>query len=141
MRKKIVSCGCEQFQKGGKHPSWLGCGEISGSFFGIIKNGAKSRKLEFSINKEYIWNLFLNQKRKCALTGLDLCFSKLSGGNDGTASLDRIDSTKGYTTENVWWVHKDLNTMKWDLDLEKFRYYCKRVSEIAEVEYLKTLPA
>jgi hypothetical protein len=55
--------------------------------------------------------------------------------SDGTASLDRIDNSKGYIVGNVWWVHKDINTMKMDFPLEQFRSYCKRVSEIAEREY------
>lgn len=41
-----------------------------------------------------------------------------------TASLDRIDSSKGYTIDNVWWIHKQLNWMKWDLTID-------RINEIA----------
>ena len=32
----------------------------------------------------------------------------------GTASLDRIDSTKGYVRGNIQWVHKDINWFKRD---------------------------
>ena len=37
-----------------------------------------------------------------------------------TASLDRIDSSKGYTEDNIQWVHKDVNQMKMDLPEQRF---------------------
>jgi hypothetical protein len=49
--------------------------------------------------------------------------------NTHTASLDRIDSSKGYFKGNVQWIHKDLNVMKMDLTEEKFIDYCKLVYE------------
>ena len=49
-------------------------GEISGSYYSAIKRGAKAREYEFNISHEYIWNLFLQQNRKCALTGIELKF-------------------------------------------------------------------
>ena len=141
LRGKIQSCGCFQFRKGKDHKQWKGCGEMAGAFFGIIRHGAKTRRLDFQITPTEIWELFIRQDRKCALTGLALTFSTLSGGNDGTASLDRIDASRGYVMDNVQWVHKDINMMKQALTTEKFKYYCRMVSEIAETEYLKTLPA
>lgn len=126
---KIKSCGCRQFQKGNFHPSWTGHGEFSGAFFSIIKHGAKIRKLKFEITKKDIWDLFLKQGRKCALTGLELKFSDYSGGKDGTASLDRIDSLKGYTIDNIQWTHKDLNIMKMHFKEEQFIRYCQLVTQ------------
>lgn len=46
-----------------------------------------------------------------------------------TASLDRIDSTKGYTLDNIQWVHKHINVMKMDLDQEYFIKLCKLVTK------------
>lgn len=134
-RKKIQSCGCEQFPLRSRSPYWKGCGEFSGTFFWTIKHGAKTRKLEFDITKKYIWELFLKQNRKCALTGIELQFASDWKTSNGTASLDRIDNSKGYIEGNVWWVHKDINQMKMDLTLSQFRDYCKKVSEISEREY------
>ena len=45
-----------------------------------------------------------------------------------TASLDRIDSNKGYIKGNVQWVHKDVNTMKMDHTQEEFIKICTMVA-------------
>jgi len=54
------------------------------------------------------------------------------GGNDwdheNTASLDRIDSSKGYVKDNVQWVHKDINRMKWNFPQDKFVKLCSFVA-------------
>lgn len=35
-----------------------------------------------------------------------------------------IDSTKVYTIDNVQWVHKNINIMKWDISQEEFINWC-----------------
>jgi predicted transcriptional regulator len=99
--------------------------EISGSYWTSIRLRADSKKLSFEITKEYIWNLFLKQGRKCALSGVPLGFGK---GTQKTASLDRIDSEKGYVKGNVQWVHKDVNYMKTDFPQEEFIEYCRLIA-------------
>lgn len=103
-----------------EHASWKGYGEISGRLFYSIKRHAIERNLLFLISLEQIWDLFLKQNRKCALSGIDLKFSSSARSSDGTASLDRIDSLKGYTVDNVQWVHKELNEMKMNMQESKF---------------------
>lgn len=128
---------------------WLSCGcllkasrkykdyeEISGTFFARIMRGAKLRNLEFSITIKQIWDLFLKQNRKCALTGLDLYFAKsvVSCNHGGTtASLDRIDPLKGYIENNIQWIHKDINLMKLDFNETEFFNYCKLVTNYKKV--------
>jgi len=46
-----------------------------------------------------------------------------------TASLDRIDSTKGYTIDNVQWVHTIVNRMKWNTDENEFIKWCDDIYE------------
>jgi hypothetical protein len=72
-----------------------------------------------------LWDLYLKQERICALTGLPI---KLGTVNEISASLDRIDSTRGYTLDNVQWVHKDINRMKGDLTPERFLELCQLVA-------------
>lgn len=130
------SCGClnqeNRKRKCSEHPNWKGYEEISLSYWNnMIKTGLK-RGFGTSISIEEAWELFLQQNRKCALTGLPLTFANEYGSNNSryrTASLDRIDSSKGYDKENVQWVHKRVNKMKWDLDQKEFIQLCKLISE------------
>jgi len=114
---------------------WKGHGEISGHKWAVMKKGALSRDLEFNITREYVWELFKKQNRKCALTGIELKFRLpliMAGTPDAqgedTASLDRIDSSKGYTVDNIQWVHKDIQKMKMDFDQNYFIEMCKKIT-------------
>ena len=111
---------------GVKNKYFSGYEEISGTKFNHIRNGAKKRKIEFNISLEYVWDLFIKQERKCALTGREIYFGK-TNTKETTASLDRIDSSKGYIEGNVQWVHKTLNVMKWGVSMGEFITICKEV--------------
>lgn len=123
------SCGCKTFDRKSK-AKWQGYGEISLDFFHNIKRGAKARKHLFKISIEYIWDLYEKQNRKCALSGIDLKFSRnKKKDKTGTASLDRIDSSKGYIEGNVQWVHKTVNMMKNKLNQQEFINICKMIAQ------------
>lgn len=131
---KITSCGCGR-PKGSSHKQWDGVGDISGDFWynHIIRSATgdkgKRKELELSIDKTYAWNLFLFQNKKCALSGLSLKFPEKYKDKTYTASLDRIDSSKGYVEGNVQWVHKDINLMKNKFDQDYFINICKLISQ------------
>lgn len=100
------------FNKGHK-----GLGKISRTKFGTYKFGAQVRGVSFEITIEdafSIWTGF------CALSGIEL--------NESTMSLDRIDSTKGYTKDNIQWVHKEINFMKQELSDVAFIKWCSLVT-------------
>ena len=112
--------------KSSKH--WRGYEEISGSHWCNIKRCAKSRNIQFDITIDYIWNLFIKQERKCFFSGVLLSFGKCCKDKiNRTASLDRIDSSKGYIEGNVQWVHKDINCMKMKLSNQEFINFCSLV--------------
>lgn len=140
-RKKntVKSCGClkkEKDEKKGKlHPDFKGYGEITQSFWnqhiirsakGDFKRNRKETPLEIDI--EYGWNLYLEQNKKCALTGLNITFPAKQGDTTQTCSLDRIDSSKGYIKGNVQWVHKHINIMKNKFEQDYFIEMCKLVA-------------
>lgn len=109
------------------------CG-ISGTTWAYLLQSAKRRNIEFNITIEFIWDLFIKQQELCALTGLPIAFEKKSvriGSFDSrrmvTASLDRIDSTKGYVEDNIQWVHKDVNIMKNKFNQDYFKQICELV--------------
>jgi hypothetical protein len=135
-----VSCGCKAFKDnvGNKHGLWKGVGELPMTYYSRLKIGAKKgshrrRDLEFSVSIEYLWELFLKQNRRCVFTGELLEFGPRKGTVWGeqkktTASLDRIDSSKGYVEGNVQWVHKDINLLKSNLSDAEFVDLCKKVA-------------
>ena len=89
------------------------------------------RGIKFDITIEDIWDLFLKQERKCAFTGQELSMGRETRKDpiERTASLDRKDSSKPYTMDNVQWVHKDINMMKRSLSDERFVQLCKTVAQ------------
>ena len=115
------SCGCLQYKQGKDSFRYSGFGDISGTYFKNLKCNAHRRELEFSITMEYIWNLFLIQNKKCAISGEQINLSpRYLNGINQSASLDRIDSSKGYIEGNVQWVHKIVNRIKWSLTTKEF---------------------
>ena len=123
----VKSCGCLSKKTKHSHPRWKGYEDISGRVFNRIKHCAKKRKISFNITIQQIWDLFLKQDKICALTGLPLTFPSRDKTFDGTASLDRIDSNKGYVGGNIQWVHKDVNFMKQQLSTHQLVEYSKLI--------------
>lgn len=128
---RSLSCGCSR-ASGKAHYKWTGHEDISGAYWDQIRHGASPRKgrkrpLDFTISIEYAWDLFVQQGRRCALTGLQLTIS--GKRHEHTASLDRIDSAIGYVVGNVQWVHKDVNMMKRTMPQERFVELCVAVAE------------
>jgi hypothetical protein len=124
------TCGC--YRKRNRSKKYKGVGDLSGTKFRTIKAQAKHRGHEFGITIEYAWQLFVEQGRKCALTGLPLALSPSSmAPGTSTASLDRIDSDRGYIEGNVQWVHVAINYMKHTLPEEVFIQWCCHVAHYA----------
>ncbi len=126
-KHKTKSCGCFRKSFNKASPKWRGVGEISQSIFYSLKRGAESRNLEFLITLEDIWNLFIKQNRRCFFTNRELNFPSGRRIYNGTASLDRIDSSKGYILNNIQWVHKDINYMKQEMNNEEFLLTIKEI--------------
>jgi hypothetical protein len=104
-------------------------GLIGGTKWESIKKQAEERNIDFNITKQEAWDIFLEQDGKCKLTGIDLYINpKYSELNKITASLDRIDSFKGYSKENCQWVHKIINVSKSKLNNEEYISLCYAVS-------------
>lgn len=122
------SCGCVLKQVGRNHHAWRGYEDISAAFWKQFRWSARARKLPFKITIEYVWRLYLKQNKKCALTGLPISFPENARDTSHNASLDRIDSSKGYIKGNVQWVDKRINFMKITLDNQEFIELCKLVA-------------
>lgn len=129
-RRKDKFHGCRKC--GGKsigEHRWKGYEEMSGHYIQKIKAGAKSRNLPFKVTLKYLWELYLKQDRKCALSGSLIYFTRRIDLELQTASLDRIDNSKGYVKGNVQWVHKQVNEMKMNQEQCNFITWCHLISD------------
>jgi hypothetical protein len=130
--KNYKSCGCDRAycekQTGANSVLFKGYKELHGCYLSDIKRRSKKLGFDFDIDLIFLWELYLRQNRKCALSGVSINFAKRSRNKkEGTASLDRIDSTKGYVKDNVQWVHKSVNLMKMYLTESLFLDFCKKI--------------
>jgi hypothetical protein len=146
--KNCPSCGAEQSYGRIDHyrfavkSNWI-CGKcaqkdrntikwyegIRLSWWQKVEKTAIYRGLEFSLTPEFIWKVYLSQDKKCALSGVDIGWASVGQGH--TASIDRIDSSIGYTEDNVWLLHKDVNMMKQSFQVDDFVAYCKLIAKNA----------
>ena len=116
-----------------------GTGDLTKTQLLHIKYNSKQRNIKWDnsyMNTENLWQLMLSQNHKCKLSNLDITLSKgknipmqTKAGNldfnGWNASLDRIDSSKGYIKDNVQWVHRDVNIMKNSFDEDYFIKMCR----------------
>lgn len=131
-----TSCGCNMIKSRENSGSWSGYKEITGTYWSSILHGAKSRNLEFSITIKEIWDLYIKQDKKCIFTKLPITMPQSKQNKQiklnqfsYLASLDRIDSSKGYVTNNIQWVIREINMMKQSLCDNIFINLCKLVTD------------
>jgi hypothetical protein len=131
--KRCKTCSGKKFAKEVGLPRLRSGKEgLSGTHFKSMYYQAKRRDIPFDLTPEFLWDMFVKQEGLCALSGVPivLVFShKLENVNYDiiTASLDRIDSNKGYTEDNVWWVHKRVNKIKRDYPLQEVIDWCSLI--------------
>lgn len=117
------SCGCSR-DRYKKHE------EIIGAVFTKLLSVARARNLEVApdVDLPYLYDLFINQNRKCALSNKELTLPKVGKDFSANASIDRIDSSKGYIRGNIQWVDKKINFMKQEYSQHEFIELCKAVA-------------
>lgn len=129
----IKTCKCQKKLLGKKHALWRGYGDIPLTYFNNIKNKSVIRNICFDVTIEDFWNQYVKQNGLCALTKTPIDFIYTSNKyRDFSASLDRIDSSKGYLIDNIQWVHKKINMMKGSLQDQEFIEWCSKVALAAE---------
>jgi hypothetical protein len=103
-----------------------GTKNISKFYFNRLKHRANKKQIEFKITIQFMQELLEKQNFKCALSGEEITL-EYEQNHPITASLDRIDSFKGYLPDNVQWVHKEVNFMKINNTDEKFFEWCRKI--------------
>lgn len=126
------SCGCDKTyfkrQTGRNSSKFRGYEEMSSFYISNAERRARKTGMQFDLDGKFLWELYLRQERKCALSGEPISFPKVNRQRQmGTASLDRIDSSRGYTRDNVQWVHKDVNNIKMEFPQADFFNWCKKI--------------
>lgn len=97
------------------------------------KSRALKKGLEFTITETDI-----SIPEYCPILGYKIIVGK---GNDNkfSPSIDRIDSSKGYTPDNIQIVCKLFNSMKWSSTREELIHFCKSVLEKEGIAYADTM--
>lgn len=121
------SCGCQRYASQAGNKRWKGVGDMRHRYFRAMTHNARQRDIPVTITQDQMWELFLKQNKKCAITGELLTLDTRDSLHDGTASLDRIDSSKGYVEGNVQWVHKIVNFMKRGMMEKELRQWCTKI--------------
>lgn len=145
-RYVTVQCDCGKIQEsslscvlGSKFKSCKKCGSarlgaygesiISQGYFGNLRKGAKARSIDFDITKEEAQKLLAAQDCRCAYSGKSIKLATSERSKNATGSIDRKDSTAGYTPGNIQWVNKNINKMKMDFSENDFLYMIKTIYE------------
>lgn len=107
-----------------KHYHWSGHENITGTYLCQTRASAAVRGMTVEVSPEFLNSIWTGT---CVLSGMPISFK------DRTASLDRIDSSLGYTEDNVQWVHRDVNMIKKEYPQQYFISLCTNiVNHLAE---------
>ena len=117
------SCGCTAIGRrtGSKY--------FSGNFLNRCKRGAEQRNIEWHLTLDELDVIMEEQSFKCNLTGRKLIYGYTTKLSDCTCSVDRIDSDKPYTIDNIQIVDKNVNLAKQSLSQAEFIKLCKEVAD------------
>jgi len=111
------------------------------SYLGRLKTYAKKRAkkkgLKFDLSKEDLERLWARQQGKCALTGITM--TRPDGDPQSlrvatNVSLDRINSSKGYTRDNVQLVCWRANQLKGRLSEEELVFWSKKFVKTLDLD-------
>jgi hypothetical protein len=92
----------------------------------------KKRNKNVDVTIEDLKNLWESQEGKCAYLNINLVlssYSKIKKDPITSASLDRIDSNKGYEKGNLQWISRSMNYMKNNMSDQDVKILLKLIKE------------
>lgn len=110
------------------------------TYLALLYIGAKSkvvtkkrtRDLEFTIEREDLYALWVKQNGRCAVSGVFLTHHRDgSGTKEFNASIDRISNAKGYTPDNIQLVAYRVNIMMHSLPEDMFYWWIKTIHDFS----------
>lgn len=88
--------------------------------FNMVKSRAKKLGLEFSLSIEDI-----KIPTYCPLLGIKIVRESMNGrATDNSPSIDRKDSQRGYTKDNIWIISYKANRIKNNATFQEFKNIC-----------------
>jgi len=99
---------------------------VSISWFKKFEKNAKKRKIDFEISIDDVLKVYLDQGKVCSLSGIPIGWTRMEKTHN--ISIDRIDSDKGYTTDNIQLLYPKINMMKFTYSQDEFIDLCRLVS-------------
>ena len=100
---------------------------LSQKLFYRSRSNASNINVDFNLDPEFIHNLLLSQNNKCKYSGIQ--FKDNFHDKYTYPTIDRIDSSKGYTKDNVcictWYV----NNMKNNATIDQFKDVITKIYE------------
>lgn len=127
-RTTIANKSVKRYNAKENNINWKGYKEIPFNWFSryFLRNSKNTKRIG-NITIEQVYDLWIKQNKKCALSGLDIGFydDKISH----TCSIDRINSSLEYTLDNIQLVHKHINIMKNVYSHDYFIEMCKKVAK------------
>jgi len=97
------------------------------SKFSKLKKRAKRKDIDFNLDKEWIDSKL--KKGVCEVTNIKFDFSKKPFLNPYYPSIDRVDSSKGYTKDNCKMVCHMFNNAKCEFSEKVFIYWATKFVE------------
>lgn len=94
---------------------YIPSGNLEDPFNYYIRNSKRRTKHKFDLTVDYLKEIWENQKGICPYSKINLVlrsYTKNKSNFYNLASLDRIDSSKGYVKGNVQFVALPINYMK-----------------------------
>jgi hypothetical protein len=76
----------------------------------------------FEVPYVYLYKVLKEQKFRCAISGVKIVVGE-------NASIDRIDSTKGYIVGNIQWLDKKVNIMKYTMTNKELIEWANKIYE------------
>lgn len=83
-----------------------------------LKHSAEKRNIDFDLSIIDLYNLTFPVS--CPIFGMQLVFNK-GKVQDNSYSIDRIDSNKGYTIDNIIVISQKANRIKTNATLEELK--------------------
>jgi dUTP pyrophosphatase len=116
--------------KGSNNPNAKNLNKLEKYFYNrcrTLKDRAKVRNMEFDLDYKFLMELYDKQKGKCYYSGLELNINKSSEVEYNTMSVDRMNTKKGYTKNNIVLCLNSINMFKAHHDLDNIKKVFKAI--------------